>query len=68
MVILMFMVSIWLLVTSVKNEREAYRILNQSKDYLDESRRLDSLMEFKGAIRDFSFRSALRYSWGIALN
>ncbi len=51
----MFVVSIWFLVTSVKNEREAYRILNQSKEYLEESRQLDSLMEFRTAIRDSVF-------------
>jgi len=55
LVILMFVASIWLLVTSVKNEREAYRILKESSDYFEQSKLLDSLIELKMAGRDSVF-------------
>ncbi len=52
LVVLMFVVSIWMLVTSVKNERKAYRILKESSDYFEQSKMLDSLIELKMAGRD----------------
>jgi len=48
----MFVASIWMLVTSVKNEREAYRILKESSDYFEQSKLLDSLIELKMVGRD----------------
>ena len=50
-----FVVSIWMLVTSIKNEREAYRILKESSDYFEQSKMLDSLIELKMAGRDSLF-------------
>jgi len=44
-----------LLVTSVKNEREAYRILKESSDYFEQSKLLVSLIELKMAGRDSVF-------------
>ena len=51
-VIVIFAVSIWMLVTSIKNEREAYRILNQSNKYLEEGKRIDSLLIFRQGLKD----------------
>ena len=52
LVVLMFVVSIWMLVTSVKNEREAYRILKEADDIFDRTRRLDSLVDVRLKLSD----------------
>ena len=47
LVVLMFVVSIWLIVTSVKNEREAYRILGEAGQVFERTRKLDSLIDVR---------------------
>ncbi len=55
MVVIMFVVSISMLVTSIENEREACRILKESSDYFEQSKQLDSLIKLKMAGRDSLF-------------
>ena len=52
LVVLMFVVSIWMLVTSVKNEREAYRILKEADDIFERTRKLDSLVDVRLQLSD----------------
>jgi len=52
LVVLMFAVSIWFLVTSTKNEREAYRILKEADDIFERTRRLDSLVDVRIKLSD----------------
>ncbi len=49
---LIFVVSIWLLVTSVKNEKEPYRILSESDQVFQRTKKLDSLINVRIELGD----------------
>ena len=55
LVVLMFVVSIWLMVTSVKNESEAYQILGEADELFERTRKVDSLINIRIELEDSLF-------------